>query len=83
MLWCKVNKFSKINSIIWEMKLSNQAIGAIMMSLQKGIMEQLDITSILQEFELSETVDGLIVENPPIIEPQKLEQETEEIQTET
>tara|TARA_R110000824_G_scaffold3833_8_gene18299 strand:- start:151 stop:348 length:198 start_codon:yes stop_codon:yes gene_type:complete len=65
------------------MKLSNQAIGAIMMSLQKGIMEQLDITSILQEFEMTDTAEGLIVENPPIIEPEKLEQETEEVQAKT
>ena len=54
-----------------------------MMSLQKGIMEQLDITSILQEFEMTDTAEGLIVENPPIIEPEKLEQETEEVQAKT
>lgn len=64
------------------MKLSNQAIGAIMMSLQKGIMEQVDITSMLQEFEMTDTPEGLIVDNPPIIEPQKLQQETEKTQTE-
>ena len=64
------------------MKLSNQAIGAIMLSLQKGIMEQLDITSILQEFELTESAEGLIVDNPPIIKPQKLQQATEKTQTE-
>jgi len=50
------------------MKLSNQAIGAIMMALQKGIMEQMDITNLLQEFEVVESADGLIVENPPIFE---------------
>lgn len=65
------------------MKLSNQAIGAVMMVLQKGIMEQIDITTLLQEFEMIDSTDGLIVENPPIIEPEKLEQETEEAQTET
>jgi len=51
------------------MKLSNQAIGAIMMALQKGIMEQSDITEILQGFEVVESDDGLMVENPPIVEP--------------
>ena len=51
------------------MKLSNQAIGAIMMALQKGIMEQSDITEILQGFEVVECDDGLMVENPPIVEP--------------
>jgi len=50
------------------MKLSNQAIGSIMMALQKGIMEQVDITELLQKFELVETDDGLVVENPPIVE---------------
>ncbi len=64
------------------MKLSNQAIGAVMMALQKGIMEQTDITTLLQEFELQDTSEGLIVDNPPIIEPEKLQQETEEVQTE-
>ena len=29
------------------MNLSNQAIGAIMMALQKGIMEQTDVTTML------------------------------------
>ena len=47
-------------------KLSNQAIGSLMMALQKGLLEQIDITDILKAFELSDTEDGLIVENPPI-----------------
>jgi hypothetical protein len=46
-------------------KLSNQAIGALMMALQKGLMEQTDITEMLKDFELVSTVDGLVVENPP------------------
>ena len=48
-------------------KLSNQAIGALMMALQKGLMEQTDIPEMLKEFELSPRVDGLIVENPPTL----------------
>ena len=39
-----------------------------MMALQKGLLEQIDITEILQGFELIDTEDGLIVENPPILE---------------
>jgi len=50
------------------MKLSNQAIGAIMMALQKGILQQTDITDLLQSFELVETEDGLVVENPPVVD---------------
>ena len=49
-------------------KLSNQAVGALMMALQKGLLEQIDITEILQGFKLMDTEDGLIIENPPILE---------------
>tara|TARA_Y100001938_G_C7816503_1_gene294468 strand:+ start:211 stop:411 length:201 start_codon:yes stop_codon:yes gene_type:complete len=48
-------------------KLSNQGIGAIMMALQKGIMEEMDITQLLKDFVLLESVDGLIVDNPPVL----------------
>tara|TARA_R110000744_G_scaffold2679_9_gene10753 strand:- start:3113 stop:3304 length:192 start_codon:yes stop_codon:yes gene_type:complete len=50
------------------MQLSNQAIGAVMIALQKSLMEQSDITPVLQGFVLVETNDGLVVENPPILE---------------
>jgi len=60
------------------MKLSNQAIGAIMMALQKGIMEQVDITEALQEFVLVETSDGLIVENPPVVNFEEPVEQTQE-----
>ena len=33
-------------------KLSNQAVGAIMMALQKSLMEQTDIVPVLQEFQI-------------------------------
>ena len=59
------------------LKLSNQAIGAIMMALQKGIMEQTDITDVLKEFELIQTVDGLVVENPPLVKVEDSEQREE------
>jgi len=49
-------------------KLSNQAIGALMLALQKGLMEKCDITDLLKEFILFDSVDGLIVENPPVVE---------------
>ena len=60
------------------MKLSNQAIGAIMMALQKGIMEQTDITHLLQDFEIVEAKEGLVVENPPIIEAPSSEETDQE-----
>jgi hypothetical protein len=57
-------------------KLSNQAVGALMLALQKGLMEQTDITEMIKGFELSNSVDGLIVENPPMIEVKEPERET-------
>ncbi len=50
------------------MKLSNQAVGALMMALQKSIMEQSDITNVLQQFEFSlNPNEQLVVENPPVL----------------
>ena len=50
------------------MKLSNQAIGAIMMALQKSLMEQADIVPVLQGMNFAQMDDGeLLVENPPIV----------------
>lgn len=50
------------------MKLSNQAMGAIMMALQKSLLEQSDIVPVLKSFNFS-TMDSsqseLIVTNPP------------------
>jgi len=54
-----------------EYKLSNQAIGALMMAVQKGIMERCDITELLKEFKLVNSTDGLIVENPPFVQVEK------------
>tara|TARA_S200002703_G_scaffold129319_1_gene116328 strand:+ start:279 stop:464 length:186 start_codon:yes stop_codon:yes gene_type:complete len=50
------------------MQLSNQALGAVMIALQKSLMEQSDITPVLQGFVFVESDDGLVVENPPILE---------------
>tara|TARA_Y100000589_G_scaffold237169_1_gene224596 strand:- start:76 stop:279 length:204 start_codon:yes stop_codon:yes gene_type:complete len=49
------------------MKLSNQALGAVMMALQESLLNQLDIVPILRGFELVEGDDGLIVTNPPTV----------------
>ena len=50
------------------MKLSDQALGAIMMALQKSIMEQSDITLTLKgmEFDLMDNGE-LLIKNPPIV----------------
>lgn len=67
-----------------KMKLSNQAIGALMMALQKSLMEQSDIVPILQEFEFEKTDDTkrwgskngeLQVANPPTFSVNQTEDE--------
>ena len=60
------------------MKLSNQAIGAVMLALQKSLMEQSDIVPVLQEFNFEKSGEGLIVENPPVVEFQSPEVHTTE-----
>ena len=55
------------------MTLSNQAVGAIMMALQKSLMEQSDIVPVLREFNLIETQDGLVVTNPPVVSMDSVE----------
>jgi len=53
-------------------KLSNQAIGAIMMALQKSLMEQTDIVPMLQGFEVQVDDAGqLVIINPPKVEVKK------------
>ena len=46
-------------------KLSNQALGAVMMALQESLLNELDIVPILKGFELVETEGELVVKNPP------------------
>jgi hypothetical protein len=48
-------------------KLSNQALGAVMMALQESLLNELDIVPILKGFELIDGEDGLIVSNPPTV----------------
>ena len=48
------------------MRLSNQAMGAIMMALQKSLLEQSDIVPTLEQlnFECNDK-EELVVRNPP------------------
>ena len=52
---------------VYKMKLSNQALGAVLMALQESLLNQLDIVPILRGFELSEGEEGLVVLNPPTV----------------
>jgi hypothetical protein len=57
--------------------LSTQAIGAIMMALQKSLLEQSDIVPVLQGFEVQIDDSGeLVVMNPPVVRAPALEGET-------
>jgi hypothetical protein len=55
------------------MKLSDQAVGAVMMALQKSLMEQSDILPVIKGFEFVPAVDNegeepeLFVKNPPLV----------------
>ena len=58
------------------MRLSNQAIGALMMALQKSLIEQSDIVPLLADMSFEKAPDvkrwggknaELMVANPPIV----------------
>jgi hypothetical protein len=58
-----------------EMQLSDQALGALMMALQKSLMEQSDIVPVLKDFKFRLSDQGLMVMNPPLV---KLTEDSEE-----
>tara|TARA_Y100000004_G_C8894284_1_gene403433 strand:- start:784 stop:999 length:216 start_codon:yes stop_codon:yes gene_type:complete len=47
------------------MKFSNQAIGALLITLQKCLAEEKDITELLGDWNLTVKDNELYVENPP------------------
>jgi len=47
------------------MKLSDQALGAVMMALQKSLLEQSDIVPVLKDFDFVLDGEELSVTNPP------------------
>ena len=52
------------------MKLSDQALGAVMMALQKSLLEESDIVPVLKGFNFivaGYSQDELTVTNPPIV----------------
>ena len=50
-----------------EMFLHDQAVGAIMMALQKSLMEQSDIVPVFKGMKFKLSDDGLMIMNPPIV----------------
>ena len=57
-----------------ELNLSDQALGSLMMALQKSLMEQSDIVPVLKGFKFRLSKQGLAVLNPPIV---KFNEETQ------
>ena len=56
------------------MKLSNQAVGADMMALQKSLMEQSDIVPVLHEMDfVVDEEEALYVTNPPVVSLEETE----------
>ena len=47
--------------------LSDQALGAVMMALQKSLMDQSDIVPTLKGMDFVLTEQGLVVSNPPLV----------------
>lgn len=50
-----------------EFHFSDQALGAVMMALQKSLMEQSDIVPVLKGFRFRLSDQGLMVMNPPVV----------------
>ena len=50
------------------MQFSDQALGAVMMALQKSLLEQSDIVPVLKDFNFKQNENGeLFVMNPPLV----------------
>jgi hypothetical protein len=62
-------------SEVKDMHLADQAMGALMMALQKSLMEQSDIVPVLKGFKFRLSEEGLVVMNPPLV---KLNEDLEE-----
>jgi hypothetical protein len=56
-------------------ELSDQALGALMMALQKSLMEQTDIVPVLKGFQFVNSDTGLEIMNPPVVRVPNKEEE--------
>ena len=50
-----------------EMQLSDQALGAVMMALQRSLLQESDIIPTLKGFKFVVDENQLVVKNPPIV----------------
>ena len=62
-----MSKLKETTNISEEMSLSIEAMGALMMCLQKCLLEQSDITEILKNLKFRAADKQLYVINPPIV----------------
>jgi len=62
------------------MFMDDQAVGAVMMALQKSLMDQTDIVPVLKGFKFRLSEVGLVVMNPPLVKvtPTEDEEATED-----
>jgi hypothetical protein len=60
----KTNRRNKMNN---EMQLSDQALGAVMMALQRSLLQESDIIPTLKGFKFVVDENQLVVKNPPIV----------------
>jgi len=51
------------------MKLSTQAVGALLVTLQKCLAEGIDITELLEDWDLDVEDNEVVVKNPPSFAP--------------
>ena len=58
-----------------DMYMSDQALGSLMMALQRSLMEQSDIVPVLKGFKFRLSEQGLVVINPPLV---KMKEDFEE-----
>ena len=61
-----------------DLQLSDQAVGALMMALQKSLMEQSDIVPVIKAFKLRDSEAGLMVMNPPMVKFDNEEPDTDD-----
>ena len=60
------------------MFMNDQAVGAVMMDLQKSLMEQSDIVPVLKGFKFRLSEAGLVVMNPPLVKVDQTDIDTAE-----
>ena len=66
------------------LKLSDEALGAVMMALQRSLLEQSDIIPVLKGFNFKINEEGeLYVMNPPIVKfgLEEVEAQEEDLET--